>query len=58
MWDKKTIDPVFILHLGVAISTIVGSWLLVHTIFAQHYAHTYYHGDKTLSERKLTGWLK
>ena len=53
--DKKTIDPVFILHLGVAISTIVGSWLLVHTIFAQHYARNYYQGDKTLAECKLAG---
>ena len=53
--DKKIVDPVFVLHLGIAISTIVGSWLLVHTIFAQHYAHTYYQGDKTLVERKSTG---
>ena len=30
------------LHLGLASVTIVGGWLLVHTIFALHYAHTYY----------------
>ncbi len=53
--NKKTVDTAFILHLGVAILTIIGSWLLVHTIFAQHYAHTYYQGDKTLAERKSAG---
>jgi uncharacterized membrane protein len=53
--SKETVNTVFLMHLGVAIFTIVGSWLLVHTIFAQHYAHTYYQGDKTLSERKLAG---
>ncbi len=29
-------------HVGLAVLTIVGSWLLVHTIFAIHYAHEYY----------------
>jgi uncharacterized membrane protein len=53
--DKKIVDTAFILHLGIAILTIVGSWLLVHTIFAQHYAHTYYQGDRTLAERKSAG---
>lgn len=32
----------FSLHLAVAGVTIVGGWLLIHTIFALHYAHTYY----------------
>jgi uncharacterized membrane protein len=53
--EKGVINLVLILRLGVAISTIIGSWLLVHTIFAQHYARIYYQGDKTLSERKLSG---
>jgi len=30
------------LHLTLTVLTIVGSWLLVHTIFALHYAHAYY----------------
>ena len=46
---------IFALHLGIAISTIVGSWLLVHTIFTQHYAHLYYQGERTLKERKESG---
>ncbi len=54
--DKATTPiGIFALHLGLAISTIVGSWLLVHTIFTQHYAHLYYQGDKTLQERKDSG---
>lgn len=53
--EKGMISLVLILRLGVAISTIIGSWLLVHTIFAQHYARIYYQGDRTLSERKLSG---
>jgi uncharacterized membrane protein len=53
--EKGMVSMALILRLGVAISTIVGSWLLVHTIFAQHYARIYYQGDRTLSERKLSG---
>jgi uncharacterized membrane protein len=54
--DKgTTLTAISALHLGIAISTIMGSWLLVHTIFTQHYAHLYYQGDKTLAERKSSG---
>jgi uncharacterized membrane protein len=53
--NKGVVNIVFLMHLIIAISTIIGSWLLVHTIFAQHYAHIYYQGDKTLAERKLSG---
>ena len=52
---KGVINPAFILHLGIAISTIIGSWMLVHTIFAQHYAHLYYQDDRSLAERKAAG---
>lgn len=34
--------PLIVLHIVLAAVTIVGSWLLVHTIFALHYAHAYY----------------
>ena len=30
------------LHVGVAAGSIVCSWLVTHTMFALHYAHTYY----------------
>lgn len=33
---------VFAPHIFLALVTIIGSWLLVHTIFAMHYAHEYY----------------
>ncbi len=37
---------VVIPHLIIAVVTIIGSWLLVHTIFAMHYAHEYYQDHK------------
>ena len=53
--DKGLSSRFLILHLGLSIFTIVGSWLLVHTIFALHYARTYYQDNKTLSECKAEG---
>ncbi len=42
-------------HVILAVITIVGSWLLVHTIFAMHYAHEYYQDHKTDSNSKAGG---
>ena len=53
--DKGLSTQFLILHLGLSGMTIVGSWLLVHTIFALHYARTYYQDHKTLSECKAQG---
>jgi len=53
--EKGISTPILVMHLGISIATIIGSWLLVHTIFTQHYAHVYYQGDKTLEERQSTG---
>lgn len=36
-----------IFYVTLALVTIIGSWLLVHTIFAMHYAHEYYQDLKT-----------
>ena len=33
-----------VLYLALAVSAITGSWLVVHTLFAFHYAHGYYRG--------------
>lgn len=33
------------LHIVLSVVTIIGSWLLVHTIFASHYAKDYYQDD-------------
>jgi uncharacterized membrane protein len=30
------------LHIGLAAATIVSAWLLIHLVFAFHYAHEYY----------------
>jgi len=46
---------VVIPHIILAEITILGSWLLVHTIFAMHYAHEYYQDRKTLSDAKSGG---
>lgn len=40
------------LHVVLAFVTVVCSWLLMHTIFALHYAHNYYLND---SESKSEG---
>lgn len=53
--DKGASPNVLRLHLGLAIVTLVGSWTLVHTIFALHYARGYYQDHKTLSECKAEG---
>lgn len=48
-------DKVLFLHLTLSSVTIIGSWLLVHTIFAFHYANGYYQDGKTLNECKAEG---
>ena len=53
--DKDKEKSLLLFHIGLSIVTIVSSWLLVHTIFAQHYAHTYYGVDRDLAECKADG---
>jgi uncharacterized membrane protein len=43
------------LHIILATVTIIGSWLLVHTIFAIHYARKYYQDSETNSDSKSGG---
>nr|ADO19182.1 hypothetical protein Nfla_6601 [Nostoc flagelliforme str. Sunitezuoqi] len=41
--EKKGLSTILLsLHVILSIMTIVGSWLLVHTMFAVQYAHNYY----------------
>ncbi len=42
-------------HVSLAVVTIIGSWLLIHTIFAMHYAHEYYQDHPTQSHLKAGG---
>jgi uncharacterized membrane protein len=53
--DKGITGSVLALHLALAALTIIGSWLLVHTIFALHYARAYYQNHQTLQDRKAEG---
>jgi len=54
--SKNAARNILVWHLGLSIATIVGSWLLVHTIFAVHYAHGYYQADdKTPFEEEVGG---
>jgi uncharacterized membrane protein len=53
--DKGLTSNLLVLHLILSIVTIVGSWLLVHTIFTLHYARLYYQDRKTATECKAEG---
>ncbi len=46
---KNVSTGILLLHLGLSVVTIVGSWLLVDTIFTLHYAHGYYQDDLSTS---------
>ena len=51
---KTTTGLVLGSHILLAICTIVGAWLLVHTIFALHYARSYYQdGHLSLEDCQL-----
>ena len=47
--NKNLPDRVSILHITLALFTIVVSWLLIHTMFALHYAHLYYQTQNSLN---------
>lgn len=53
--DKGLQSSLLMLHLALSVITIVGSWLLVHTIFASHYARAYYKTGESLSQCKKDG---
>ncbi|UBF30042.1 DUF1345 domain-containing protein (plasmid) [Kovacikia minuta CCNUW1] len=45
---KGVSAQVLVFYVTLAATTIIGSWLLVHTVFALHYAHGYYRdGDRS-----------
>lgn len=55
--DNKNVGQgLLAIHLVLSFLTIVGSWLVVHTIFALHYAHGYYQdGSRSLKQDKAEG---
>lgn len=51
--NTKGVDSeLLVLHLGLSVLTIVGSWLLVHTIFTMHYARSYYQNPRKSNHNK------
>ncbi|PHM06376.1 hypothetical protein CK516_33985 [Nostoc sp. 'Peltigera malacea cyanobiont' DB3992] len=56
--DKKGLSTILLtLHVILSIMTIVGSWLLVHTMFAVQYAHSYYKYIIRNHSEEITGGL-
>ncbi|MEH1908338.1 MAG: DUF1345 domain-containing protein [Nostoc sp.] len=56
--DKKGLSPILLkLHVILSIITIVSSWLLVHTMFAVQYAHSYYKYIRHNNSEEITGGL-
>ncbi|MGI8502926.1 MAG: DUF1345 domain-containing protein [Hassallia sp.] len=54
--DKKGISPMLLtLHVMLAVTTIIGSWLLVHTVFALQYARSYYQDHESKNEQIAGG---
>ena len=47
---KGSPASLIVLHLGLSALTIVTSWLLMHTVFALHYAHRYYRDNRATPE--------
>lgn len=54
--NQDVSQGLLVIHLLLSFLTIVGSWLVVHTIFALHYAHGYYQdGSRSLQQDKAEG---
>ena len=53
--DKSRDNSLLVLHVSLSLITIVGSWLLVHVIFALHYARLYYQDYETLAKSEAEG---
>ncbi len=50
--EKNIALELVVLHVSLAVYTIVISWLLTHTMFALHYAHLYYRNDTQDTEQE------
>jgi len=44
--SKNIPEWILVIHITLAVLTVVTSWLLTHTMFALYYAHLYYRDDK------------
>ncbi|OKH34272.1 hypothetical protein NIES2101_39240 [Calothrix sp. HK-06] len=55
--DKNIPLELIVLHVTLAVFTIVVSWLLTHTMFALHYAHLYYRDYEENPDQKQNNGL-
>ena len=55
MLSRNKTDTPQMIFIPVAISCMLFSWLMVHTIFAFHYAHLYYSDDTDDSTKHAEG---
>ena len=55
--DKGLPASILALHVASAFITVVSSWLLMHTMFALHYAHNYYRNDSEVKSDGKTACL-
>lgn len=55
MSSRNTSDTPQMIFIPVAVSSMLFSWLMVHTIFAFHYAHLYYSDDTGDSTKHAEG---
>ena len=52
---KSLASWALVLHIGLAVATIVCSWLMTHVMFALHYAHRFYRDDPRTPDQDATG---
>ncbi len=45
-------------YLALAVSAVAGSWFVVHTVFAFHYAHGYYRGRAVIDGVRDDGGIR
>lgn len=43
---KKLEDVERAAHIALSVASLSSAWLLIHTVYAFHYAHRYYQGEK------------
>lgn len=54
---KETVGSPPVMHVLLAVLTIVCSWFMTHVMFALHYAHRFYRDDPSTQEKDATGGL-
>ena len=56
--NKAAPQPHLTAHLILTLSTVVFSWMLVHTVFGLHYAHVFYGDSDEPGEDRHAGGLE